>query len=370
MKKTHSWHSYGVKPWPCAKFLIIVLLAATCAACKKTENPSADNGNTAAQNPLQTDWISGHAYIAVGNTATSRLEIYNPDAANWNTPTATFKPSTTLGFSATGSALFTGPTDAKVHYSSVWPNATSVMAITDNGWIGLAVWEGTSPRGYKIWGKYWSSNSPNIHSGELLPNGNMAIASTNATYGNWVRVYNTSVATGSNYAQFNLRQAHAVTWDPKYNVLWTCGDTQAGSGGKGILTALIVGGTRTAPTLTEDVSKRDTTPGRYPHEVSPYFGNKDKLLISDGSGVYIYDKINKTFTAVPGAANRTNVKGISNQPDNSYLVETRPDPCCSTTDWHTNSVQFYNPSTGALAKQFVVSGAAFYKATCFTRPYQ
>ncbi len=311
-------------------------------------------------------WISGHAYIAVGNTNSKKLEIYNPDAANWNTPSFTFKPTTALGYSSTGSSLFDGPTDAKVHYNTAFSNATSVMAVTDNRFACLAVWEGSSARFTKLWEKYWQTNSPNVHSGEVLTNGNIAIVATDATYGGWVRVYNT---VGSNYAQFNLRQAHAVTWDPAYNVLWTCGDTQAGSGGKGVLTALTIGGTRAAPTLTEVVSKRDTTPGRYPHQISPYFGNVDKLLVSDLGGVYLYDKITKVFSPLPGAANRTEVKGISNQPDNSYLVESRPNNCCPAS-WHTNTVEFYNPISGALAKQFTVSSAAFYKATCFTRPYQ
>lgn len=312
--------------------------------------------------------LPGNAYVVVGNHTTESLEVYDPDATSWGDPVITYKPSAALGYSAAGSALFDGPTDYKIRSCKLWPRTTTVLAVADNNCAFLAVWDGTSPRGTKIWGKFWPSKGPNIHACELLPNGNIALASTNAKYGSWVRVYNTSAPADSNYAEFQMKQAHATLWDPQNKVLWVNGDT-GGDDGKGILTALIIGGTRTAPTLTEDLTRRDTMPGRSPHDISPYYTDHNKLLVSEVDGVYIYDKIKRTFTPAPGASNRTNVKGISNQYNNSYLVETRPSPCCVTTNWYTDEFNFYNPNTGDLIKTLRKSGAQFYKGKIFCKDY-
>lgn len=343
--------------------ILLISLGTSCSRYESTEE-------TREAPKRQTSTASGieavSPYISVGNITSEKLEVYAYSWPDWNVAGAkvwSFEPTTALGFSTAGAAYFVGgPTDAKVHYNSAFSGATSVVAITDNSWAGLVTWEGTTPRGTKLWGKYWTGASPGIHSGELLPNGNMALAAANE---NWVRVYNTSVLTGSNYDEFSIRQAHAVLWDPAYNVLWTCGDTEAGASGKGILTALIVGGTRTAPTLTEDATKRDTiTGGRYPHDIAPYYGDVNKLWVSTNSTVFIYDKINKTFTPAPGASNRTYVKGISNQTEGGVIVETKG------LDTYANSVDFFNPTTGAAAGSRTVTGAQFYKGKVFTRAYQ
>src|SRR5690606_26869809 len=62
----------------------------------------------------------------------------------------------------------------------------------------------------------------NLHSAELLPDGNIALA---ASTGGWVRIYTSSQgATSGYYVEYPLPGAHGVLWDPTSELLWAVGD--------------------------------------------------------------------------------------------------------------------------------------------------
>ena len=220
-------------------------------------------------------------------------------------------------------------------------------------------------------GKLWAIDlgaGVNPHAIELLPNGNVAIASADS---NWVRIYTASQGTYSwnyNVVPYKLNQAHAALWDPGINRLWTTGEMPGV--GKHILTALIIGGTAAAPTLTEDSSRRVLLPGFWGHDVQPYYGDTNKLLVSMNvdsagtGGVYVFDKTTKTFTATTGGANRDFVKAISIQ-TSGQMIETTPSNACTLNAWSTPTVDFYSPSDTRTK-----TGACFYKARVFWWSYQ
>ncbi|MBB5437863.1 hypothetical protein HDC92_001537 [Pedobacter sp. AK017] len=338
--------------------ILLMGLGTSCSRYESTEETQREAPKRQTSTASGIETVS--PYISVGNLNTGKLEVYKYSWPDWNVAGAkewSFAPTTALGFSATGSTYFNGPTDAKVRYNAAFSGATSVVAVTDNSWAGLVTWEGSTVRGTKLWGKYWTGTSPGIHSGEVLPNGNMALAAADE---NWVRVYNTSVSSGSNYAQFDIVFAHSVLWDTAYNRLWVNGKI----GSEHVVTALIVGGTRTAPTLTEDSTYRSKLPGSWAHDLSPYYGDVDKLWASDNQGVYIFNKVTKQFAPAPGASNRIYVKGISNQTEGGVIVETKGENTYSTT------VDFFNPTTGVAAGSRTLTNAVFYKGKVFTRAYQ
>jgi hypothetical protein len=224
-------------------------------------------------------------------------------------------------------------------------------------------------------GKKWAINlgaGINPHAIELLPDGNVAIA---ASDGNFVRVYTSSQGDRSvNYASFRLLAAHAVLWDPAFTVLWVTGQDTTSTH---ILTALKISGTAAAPILTEETIFRSVLPSPWGHDVQPYAGDVNKLWVSTNTGVYIYDKISKTFREAPHPlAALSAVKSISNLASGMVAL-TRPDanktplpvePAQLNT-WSTSYIDFYS-ADGVYRSSGHRKGAVWYKGRYLDPDYQ
>lgn len=299
-------------------------------------------------------------WIVTTNQANNTIEVYDPVIYNWNTATAkkwSWKPSTALGYSTTEVGWWGGPSDVKLRNNSVWGGQWVVAT------AGRLATIASYPGGVRKWAVDVGAGS-NPHSAELLPNGNLAVAATDAGS---VRVYPTSPGGGVP-GEYPLLASHATLWDPANEVLWVIGQDPVTK--EHILTALTVGGTVSAPTLTEDLSRRSILPTPWGHDVSAYYYDTNKLWVSTNAAVYIYDKTAKTFTSAPSGANRSFVKGVSNQPS-GQIVETKADAtktppgACTASGWCTDTVDFYAPNATRT-----VTGAAFYKARVWGPDYQ
>jgi len=353
-----------------------IALAAAYMACKREtaiRQPAAEpqGSKTSVVQPLAT---ACGCWIATTNQDSDhQIEVYDPAVYDWNTAAAlkwSWKPTTAKGYSSSEVSLWDDPTDVKLRNTTVF-SGTSQAIVTSGGIMATIA---AYPSGAREWIIGFHQYT-GVHSVELLPNGNIAVAAAGTTgqpYGNWIRGYSSSQAppNHANYDQFNLTSAHAVLWDPSINRLWVTGYMPGIS--KHVLTALIVGGTAANPTLTEDTTRRSILPGAWGHDVYPYYYDNNKLWVSmntdfNNGGVYLYDKTTKTFTTAPGASNRDFVKSIGNQPS-GQIVEARPRPNPST-GWVTDTVDFYSPA-GALNAQRAVTGAKFYKARVFDPDYQ
>jgi hypothetical protein len=308
--------------------------------------------------------VQDYYWVAVTNKATNCIEIYDPQGyADWSVAGAkkwSWKPTTALGYTSAevdkwnnGSPVG-NPMDHKIRNNTYWAGSTQVAASV-GGEIATVCRLTGGTKGQKLWATNTGANSY-PHSIEVLPNGNVAVACTFSGNGGWVRVYNTG---GSNYAQFNLNWAHGVLWDPANSVLWVAGDLPAiGS----VVTALVVGGDKDTPTLTEDTARRSVTPTGGVHDISAYFYDTDLLWVTTKYGVYKYRKSTKTFTASPGASFRNNVKAISNQ-GIGQIVQA-----CSDVP---GKVYFYDGVTGALnGIRTIPGGADLYKADVWAFEYQ
>jgi len=128
----------------------------------------------------------------------------------------------------------------------------------------------------------------NPHSSELLPNGIFIVGSSNDGK---VSVY----PPGKSEATFTLNLAgddrgvpdvHGVLWDPKYDLLWVEGGQK--------LRSFRVEGSVEAPTLT--VVAEYTAPHGGMHDIAPFYGNPDALLLSAIGGIVKFDKTTETFS--------------------------------------------------------------------------
>lgn len=364
-----------------------VITAGLYMACKQemTAGPSAaTEKNTATASSAAVVAAATCCWIATTNQATEQIEVYDPAVFDWNTASArkwTWKPTTARGYNATTEIpLWFNPADVKLRNTNVFVNTSQVIVTAGGRLATIAAY----PSGNKIWTMGYSGTpAVSIHSAELLPNGNIALASADR---NWIRVYSSSqpVPNHANFDSFPLISAHGALWDPSINRLWVLGRMLNPT--RDVLTALEITGTALHPTIIEDASRQVTIPGLYGHDLYPDYDNPDTLFITMNTnaangtmGVTKYSKSGNTFTWVPGAANRTFVKSIGNQPGANQLVETRPDnlkspapvpfaPC--EPGWNTSTVEFYNRTTGVRVATRPVTGACFYKSRVWNPNYQ
>lgn len=336
-----------------------------------TDTPST---NTTAANQLAA---ASCCWVVTTNQASRKIEIYDPAVTDWNTSAAlkhSWYPNASNGFT-NPTVGWLQPSDARLRNSSFFGGQQ--MLVTDSkGFCAIIPYP-------SLTGKKWAINlgeGVNPHSIELLPNGNVAIAASEA---NWVRVYTSSQGVWSTVNKsFALRAAHAVLWDPANNILWVTGWLPLVSDkhtdlANHVLTALAITGTAANPILTEVTSRQSPLPSFWGHDIQPYTGDVNKLWVSTNAGVYIYNKTTKVFTTAPAnIGNRTFVKGISNQPS-GIVVLTRPDSIktpipsqpSTTNSWTTSYVDFYS-AAGAFQSSGHKNGASWYKGRIWTPDYQ
>lgn len=223
------------------------------------------------------------------------------------------------------------------------------MAVTDSRGLAALI---PYPAGNK---KLWGANvGGNPHAAEVLPNGNVAVASSN---GGWVRIYTSSQGSDSaTYAEYKQPSAHGALWDPVREILWTIGNSE--------IAGLKISGTAAAPEISVHVRLQvDRLNG---HDIQPVYGDADRLWVASGGKVYQYViSTNSLDLAYPGTdkISRVGVKAIGNQ-WSGQVVQTVTDDaktpkggCSTRNNWCTESVDFFQPDSVRTAP-----GAAFYKA--------
>lgn len=320
-----------------------VVLAACSAALLAATGVAAGGPATAAD---------GDAWIFVTEGKTKQIMAFDPNVTDWNSASAlkwTWKPTAARGYNATEISKFGGGTDIKIRSSVDYGN---VMAIADGtGLLTVARY----PGGQKIWSKILTGN---MHSAEWIPGVMVAAA---ASDGNWVQVFSAAPGSTVKPGYFKLNQAHATLWEPDRQRLWVTGFDQAAN--QHIVTALIVTKTSTAITLTEDKALRSKPlPTPWGHDLAAYYPDRNKLLVTTNGGAYLYDKVTRDFTGLPGGANRPFVKGIGVQ-RTGQIVETQSDSaktpkggCATVNAWCMESVDLFGPN-GKRTR----TGAQFYK---------
>ncbi|GAA0933722.1 DUF6528 family protein [Nonomuraea longicatena] len=298
-------------------------------------------------------------WVTVGDDTSKQLLAFDPAAPDWDADAAIqwrWQATRARGFSSAEVAAGVEYSDHKLRERP--DGSQSFTVTTDRGLAAIASY----PGGNRQWAKVIPGN---LHSAELLPNGNVAVA---ASDGGWVRVYASSQGpNASAFAEYKLVQAHATLWDTSTMRLWVTG--QDPNTMDHILTALLVGGTPAAPTLREDISRRAVLPSPEGHDVYGYAYDANLLWVTSSEQVWLFDKQSMEFSP-PGAggADRTFVKSIGNQPS-GQIVETRPDfektppGGCEANVWCTDTVDFYGPDTSRTR-----TGAVIYKARVWS-PY-
>ncbi|PYI57103.1 DUF6528 family protein [Paenibacillus flagellatus] len=288
--------------------------------------------------------------VAGTDQASGRIVLLDPADTDWNGADAvrwSWAPDRAGGFDDSLIAAWGVPTDAKIRRCDAWGGLWLVA--TDSLGLAAVVPFPSADR------KRWAANvGGNPHSAELLPNGNVAVASST---GGRVRLYASSQGPEADaYAEFALPGAHGLVWDPRRDVLWALGDDD--------LVALAVEGSDAEPVMRE--SSRTALPTRGGHDLQPVYGDADRLWVSTVGHVYQYVKSADAFVSdYPECReiSRPHVKSVGNF--RSGRVAGTVPKAGSLYEWTTDTVDFHGPPS-----KRVCEGAAFYKARIVYSDYE
>ena len=229
----------------------------------------------------------------------------------------------------------------------------------------------------------WSTKNPgnNPHSIEILPSGNIVIASST---GKTVRLFHTSAILdendttgGQDYIDYELKGARGVLWDPEYNTLWAIGSRE--------LVAYSVVGSGKNERLERIEGLGFTVYPGCPstgHDITPDYTDSRYLYFAAGA-VFRYDKKENTYAPIAHSETffQTGIRGFSNNP-NGHFYSTGPlggtgkfFENSSKESWLTDTIIYYWPETvdgqEVIRRADVVSGSsAFYKVRAFYGKYQ
>ncbi|OQP66266.1 hypothetical protein A3860_12235 [Niastella vici] len=151
---------------------------------------------------------------------------------------------------------------------------------------------------------YGYAGNGNIHSAEVLPDGNLVIAASTGSYLMLMKMDTTANPYSGYTKKVTVADAHNVVWDKKRQVLWTA------SGNK--LYAFTYNFNCAAPDLT--LTDSLTLPASGSHDLFPLYG-KDSLWLSTSSKVWSIDLTKRTVT---GQCALPRVKSVSNGPSDKY----------------------------------------------------
>lgn len=186
------------------------------------------------------------------------------------------------------------------------------------------------------------------HSAELLPDGNIVMASSTSSNGlgdalKLYKVDSLKAYVEQEYKRYNHTFAHNVVWDHKKNILWSTDDqylyTFTYENKDGDLN--LIKGATFYP-----------LPDKDPHDMFPVYG-KEELYLTTGSKIYIFDIAKEKFTEHPYS--KRNIKSISDGPAGFGTLIIEP-----TTSYWTNRV---TNSRGSSA--FFKDSYKMYKARWF-----
>ena len=211
--------------------------------------------------------------------------------------------------------------------------------------------------------KFYARAGGNPHSAEVLPDGNLVVASST---GNTLSLFAVPAKPSQPYfdgkpaAQYPFADAHGCVWDRERKLLWVLGRDE--------LAAFEYNFVKSAPALVRRESYRlddrrylpaslqkRFPPSRrlhfYGHDLFPIPGGSE-LLLSGGFTLLKFDTVSRNFTV---AWEMRNLKSVSVNPADGKLLFLRP-----TRSWWSDSLRLRDGDA------YTLPGARFYKGRWFS----
>ena len=169
--------------------------------------------------------------------------------------------------------------------------------------------------------------TPNAHSAEVLPGDRIVVAlSTHTEGGNSIHIYDRNRPEHVLYKD-SLYSGHGVVWNAHRQRLYALGFDE-------LREYSLVNWDTSSPALK--LEKKWIIPGISGHDLSPV--SDDELLMTEHSGVHLFDIPNETFTPFEPLKNAEDVKSVNYIKESRKLVYTQAEE-----SWWTFHIQLKNP---------------------------
>ncbi len=202
----------------------------------------------------------------------------------------------------------------------------------------------------------------NTHSVELTPDGIIAVA---ASTGNTLSFYNAENSRRSASVEFT--DAHGVLYDPDTGLIFAVGDNQL----RAFKASL---DSRGRVSVEEDENYKLLIPSGSAHDLTPVYGNTDRMWVTSGTRVYQYSvSEKKLYSQYDGSNNlyaKANVKGIGNFDDGSvlYVLPDRKNP---DRTWTSQSIYYLKKTDSGFTQHIITDpDVEIYKLRVYNTNYQ
>ena len=346
-------------------FLVLFLCIGCCACDKHTQPLEGSDGTDSFSDAEESGRpVVEEKYVALVDQLNNSIAVLDLNAADPTSDDAViweWTPTAELGFTKI-KYVKNRLDEAKLRYSEAWGSYV-VATCSSSGFLALVEY----PSGRCLWNQEAPGYGP--HSMEVLPDGNVAVACSGngKSVNSVVRVYAARQGKESNvYAEVPLVSAHGVLWDPEYEVLWALGNAK--------IIALTVTGTLSSPQLTEVSNLSRPLPSNGGHDLSPVYGNPDRLWISSNKVWQFSKSEGKFYSDYEGASAISvgAVKSIGSFADGT-VVQAIATNVYAAHDTDTLIVFGYTDTTvNAKFRRYSYRfpERAFYKARIFCADYQ
>ncbi len=272
--------------------------------------------------------------IAMANQTKKQIQVFDITTGNMNNPVWSY--NITVG----------GVSGFKIRNYSPYGDVLLVTVGTNVEMVAVDTKE-------VVWS---TTNAPgNSHSLDIMPNGIIAVG---GTVGHCVNFYNINGADPTKILYtLPLHHAHGVLWDPEYEVLWVTGGSYLWA----LNVTLNADGTVTVEKDTK-LSAPDA-PDTDIHDLQPYRGDKNKLLVSTSHYLYVYDKVAKTYTVL---VDEDAIKGVGNTADGDLFYMYHDN---LGEGWNTTYIEYVKKGSTTPVKIHSDQGR-FYKCRLWETSYQ
>lgn len=307
-------------------------------------------------------WTETRQLILACDQKARRLVILDAADADWQDEGSVvweWRPTAANGFADVAGTYWL-PSECKLRYSEQH-HTYVILTCASGGTCAMLEY----PSGKRLWATTKESGN-NPHSMELLPNGNIAVASSGGT----LRVYAASQAgeAGQRYTETFLDSAHGVEWDASARRLLA-------TYYHGVKAYTV--GTADRPELTEDISLRADREWLCGHDLIAIPQKAGQYWITGSGGLWVYSvhtgRLCGEDTALAGVDGDFNIKSVDALPDGTII---RAMPMQGAEDrtgleqYQSNAVVFTRRSSEknsyVSSARLLPSGMAIYKARSFT----
>ncbi|WP_419999643.1 DUF6528 family protein [Streptomyces boninensis] len=305
--------------------------------------------------------------------ASTKVFVMDPAKANWDVgadPAAvkwSFDPRKDAGWGDLDpNRTWTGANEAKFYRLG---GKTYLATVSGRGLAAVVEY---GPGKQRFWGTSIltqpdSPNAYNPHSIELLPTGEVAVASSGddkkggvAYKDRNVCLFPRGVKTASSCQK--LYSAHGVHWDPARKRLWAIGQRNSTSPYKPSLVAYRIDRSIAGqPKLIEDTALSMGAPHGALHDLTPVPGS-DKVWVASGTPVYQVDLGAKSWDEVDAGISVQGTKAVSTDPASGRVLSN---VTFGGSTQMSDTARFHGPYETRTLKN---NGAAypFYKARWVT----